>query len=124
LAQANASGTVAASAVVTLRYPGQALGGTLMSGCSCPGSTAPMAKMDWRNRLKRMPGPLIWLAGLALIIYCSPADYRLLPLGVDEQVAAFRGQSHELVTVGGASRDSFRRGRVLRTANGLLRHKI
>jgi WD40 repeat protein len=44
---------------------------------------------------------LIWLAGLALIIYNAPDEYQVLQLAGGELIVGFLGKSHELVTVGG-----------------------
>jgi hypothetical protein len=59
--------------------------------------------MSSRLWFKRILFPLIWLIGLGAIIYCAPPAYRRLPLAADEQVAAFLGQSHQLVIAGGCA---------------------
>jgi hypothetical protein len=48
--------------------------------------------------------------GLALVIYLTPTEhqYRALDLADGEQVAAFRGTSHELITLRGGPRPKFR----------------
>jgi hypothetical protein len=57
--------------------------------------------IEWRNLSKRALWPAIWLAGLALIIYYAPFIYRPLKLPDGEQIAGFRGQSHDLIVVAG-----------------------
>jgi hypothetical protein len=63
---------------------------------------------DWRKRFKRMLWQLFWLTGLAIIIYYAPPSYRALNLADGEQVVAFVGKGHELVTVAGGSRPQYR----------------
>src|SRR5262245_48498826 len=48
----------------------------------------------------RIRGSLIWLLGVALIVYPAPRYYRTLYLDDYEHVAGFRANSHEIVTVG------------------------
>ncbi len=55
----------------------------------------------WRNRLKRTLWPLVWLAGLAVIVTYAPPGYRSLQLENGEEIIGFRGPSHELITVTG-----------------------
>jgi hypothetical protein len=55
----------------------------------------------WRSRLKRTFWPLLWVAGLAMIIYYAPPGYRSLQLEDREEIIGFRGPSHELITVTG-----------------------
>jgi hypothetical protein len=55
----------------------------------------------WRHRFKRVFWPLVWLAGLALIIYYAPPGYRAIQADAGEQVIGFRGPTHELITVTG-----------------------
>ena len=62
-----------------------------------------MARIIWPSWWKRALAPLIWLLGLVLIFHYAPADYHILQLGDGEQVVAFLGKSHELVTVDGAT---------------------
>jgi hypothetical protein len=51
------------------------------------------------NKFRQAFWLLTWLLGLALIIYGAPL-YRTLPLDDREQVAGFRPNTHELITVG------------------------
>jgi hypothetical protein len=60
-----------------------------------------MKKFSFWNRFARSPSPLIWLAGLLLIIAYAPPTYRFLGLAEGEHVVGFRGKSHEMVTVSG-----------------------
>jgi hypothetical protein len=69
-----------------------------------------MTTIAWRGNFARVC-LVIWLVGLALIICYAPADYRVLRLSETEQVAAFRGNSHELITVAGGLERDKRRGR-------------
>jgi WD40 repeat protein len=55
------------------------------------------------RRLKGAVWPAIWLAGLVIIIACAPAAYRQVRLFPGEQVAGFRGQSHDLMVLAGGS---------------------
>jgi hypothetical protein len=54
-----------------------------------------------RNRSKRLFWPLVWLTGLALILYYAPPRYRALQVEDGEEVIGFRGPTHELITVSG-----------------------
>jgi hypothetical protein len=58
-----------------------------------------MVRSALRSWFKKSSGPLLWLAGLTMIIVYSPAGYRALNLADGENVAGFLGKSHELVTV-------------------------
>jgi hypothetical protein len=58
-----------------------------------------MMKPALLSRFKKTFGPLLWLAGLAVIIVYAPARYRALNLADGENVAGFLGNTHELVTV-------------------------
>jgi hypothetical protein len=58
-----------------------------------------MARNRARYWFKKLLGPLLWLAGLAMIICYAPADYRALNLADGENIVGFLGKSHELVTV-------------------------
>jgi hypothetical protein len=71
-----------------------------------------MAGVKVRYRFKRLLAPLIWLAGLAVIVSYAPVTYRTLPLAPGEQVAGFLGESHELVTVGEGPAVEYRIGRI------------
>ncbi len=44
-------------------------------------------------------GPLVWLAGLAMITYYAPAANRMLKLVDGENIVGFLGHSHELLTI-------------------------
>jgi WD40 repeat protein len=55
----------------------------------------------FRSWLKKSIGPLLWLAGLAMIMVYAPARYQILQLDKGEQVVAFLGKGHELITLGG-----------------------
>jgi hypothetical protein len=84
-----------------------------------PGST------EGRSLFGRSIGPMLWLAGLALIIYCAPAGYRALRLDEKDYVAGFLGTSHELVVVSGMMKAkdvlSSMKGTGLRSAQAQLR---
>jgi hypothetical protein len=73
--------------------------------------------MSSRGPFKPILVLLLWLTGLGALIYCAPTGYRTLPLAADEQVAAFLGQSHQLVIAGGRASKGPRTPK--RTANGL-----
>jgi hypothetical protein len=60
-----------------------------------------MGKCKYRSWFKKALGPLLWLAGLAMIVYYAPSSYRILDLAEGEHVVGFRGKSHEMVTVSG-----------------------
>ena len=69
-----------------------------------------MVRIIWRSWWKRALAPLIWLLGLVLIVHYAPANYHILQLGDGEQVVAFLGKSHELVTVDGGPPPKHRGG--------------
>jgi len=66
-----------------------------------PGKTDQDMATGSRNGFKAMFSPLIWLAGVALIIYYAPLGYQVLRLADGEQVLGFRGQSHDLILTDG-----------------------
>jgi WD40 repeat protein len=57
-----------------------------------------------RNRFKQVVWPLLWLAGVALLVYYAPLRYHTLSLADGEQVIDFLGPSHELITAVGHPR--------------------
>jgi hypothetical protein len=58
----------------------------------------------WRQKsFTRVVWPVIWLAGLAIIITCAPAAYHEVRLEEGEMVAGFRGRSHELMLLTGGT---------------------
>jgi hypothetical protein len=58
-----------------------------------------MTMVQARYWFQKLLGPLVWLAGLAMIVYYAPAAYRMLKLADGENIVGFLGHSHELLTI-------------------------
>jgi hypothetical protein len=64
-----------------------------------------MMRSALQSWFKKSLAALLWLAGVAMIVAYAPPGYQAIDLDEGEQVVAFLGKSHELVTLGRTKAD-------------------